>query len=76
MSARERPLEDVEFKELEEMMDELPSYKSSMAAQIAIKSHKEADKKQKIKLHGTFNPLAPTDECIRCMSLNPIGLAM
>ena len=66
MSVRERPLEDVKFKELEEMMDERPSYKSSVAASNAIQSHKEADKKRKVKLHGTFNPLDPTDECIRC----------
>ena len=48
MSPRERPLKDDEFKELEEMMDKLPSYKSSVAAQNAIQSQKEADNKRKV----------------------------
>ena len=76
MRARDRPLEDVELKELEELLEDSPSYKAETAACNAVSKHKESDKKRKVKLHGTLNPLVQPDECIRCMSLNPNGLPM
>ena len=68
MRARDSPLEDVEFKELEELLDEAPSQKAATAASKAVSKHKESHKKRKVKLHGTLNPLVQPDECIRCMS--------
>ena len=76
MLLRERPQEDPDFKEVEEMVEDHRGWKEHRAARDAVKQHKLDHKTQKVKLHGTLRPRDPPSDSVRCMSLNLNGMKM
>ena len=55
MLLRERPQEDPDFKEVEEMVEDQQVGNEHKAARDAVKQHKSDHKTQKVKLHGTLH---------------------
>ena len=76
MSSRERPQEDPELKEVEELVESRWWAKESNAAAEALEKHRQDHKKKKVPLYGTLNPQDPPGKSVRCMSLNSNGMRM